>query len=286
MTKNAVTLSRNNRTCFFQNYSLFLLYMDQTTGTTPPATDAPAAPGQETPATGETSTPTAPTTPPTDPAAPSGPPPLGETPVPPTPAGTPAVPSPETPSDPAPDPSVAAGAPTAPTAPTDTLSGDQPQPATPPPAETHEEKKSLSKPLMVVVGLLVVGALSAVFLVSNMQTGDTQSSAHVQNKPPALPTQANADADTMMQMQKDPHLMIMSPTPDATVTTAAVTVSGKTFPNADVFVDEQELKADAKGMFSTTVTLDEGENSILVTANDDDGNDAEQEIMVTYEPEE
>jgi hypothetical protein len=136
---------------------------------------------------------------------------------------------------------------------------------------------------MVVVGLMVVGALSAVFLVSNMQTGDTQSSASRPTRAPALPTQANAAADIMTQ--KDPNLTIIAPTPNAVVNTATITVRGKTFPNADVFVGDEELQADAHGMFSTTVTLDEGENSILVSANDEDGDAAEQEIMVSYDVE-
>jgi hypothetical protein len=231
--------------------------MDQTTGApTPPTTDTPPA----TPSSGDTSTPA-------EPAAPAGPPPVGETPETPATGQTDVAAAPATGASPA-----AEGA-----------KDDHPAtPGTTPPADAHDGKKSLSKPLLVVVGLLVVGALSAVFLVANMQTGDTQSSANAPTRMPSLPPQAKVPTDVMMP--KDPNMTILSPTPNAVVTVAAITVRGKTFPNADVFVGEQELKADAKGMFSTTVTLDEGENSILVTANDDDGNDAEDEIMVTYDP--
>lgn len=139
----------------------------------------------------------------------------------------------------------------------------------------------MSKPLLVVAGLLVIGALSAVFLVANMQTGSTQSKASSPTPPPAIPTVA-AVSPTMIA---DPNITITSPQVNSTVNTATITVSGKTFPNADVSINDQDTKADVKGMFSTTVTLDEGDNDIDVVANDEDGNPAEQEFTVTYTPE-
>ena len=78
-------------------------------------------------------------------------------------------------------------------------------------------------------------------------------------------------------------LTVTSPANNATVTSGTVTVRGKTVPNADVFVNDTETKADASGNFSAFVTLDEGENSIIIVANDANGNTAEQEIMVTSE---
>ena len=60
-----------------------------------------------------------------------------------------------------------------------------------------------------------------------------------------------------------------------------VKVTGKTTPNADVFVNDQIGKADKDGNFSISIGLDEGENQIVVSANDKDGNVNEQEILVT-----
>lgn len=60
-------------------------------------------------------------------------------------------------------------------------------------------------------------------------------------------------------------------------------VSGKTKANAEVFVNEKELKADANGNFSTNLVLDEGENFIVVSVNDEDGNTAEENLTVNYE---
>lgn len=77
-------------------------------------------------------------------------------------------------------------------------------------------------------------------------------------------------------------LTVTSPANNASVTVPTVTVRGKTLPNAEVFVNDTQTKADATGTFAASVTLDEGENPIVIVANDDQGNSAEQELMVTY----
>ena len=79
-------------------------------------------------------------------------------------------------------------------------------------------------------------------------------------------------------------LTITSPANGATVTSSSVKVQGKTLPNAEVFVNEKETKADKNGNFSVTMTLDEGENYMIVVANDELGNVAETELAITYSP--
>lgn len=81
--------------------------------------------------------------------------------------------------------------------------------------------------------------------------------------------------------EKSLPLTITSPT-ETTVSTQLVTISGRTAPFADVFIHEIQLKADSTGVFSTSITLDQGENTIVITANDDKGNYAEKEITVSY----
>jgi hypothetical protein len=83
--------------------------------------------------------------------------------------------------------------------------------------------------------------------------------------------------------QKLSMLSVTSPADKSTVTSPTVTVRGKTAPNADVFVNDAEAKADANGSFAVSVTLDEGENPIVISVNDADGNYAEQELSVTYD---
>lgn len=79
-------------------------------------------------------------------------------------------------------------------------------------------------------------------------------------------------------------LNISSPVSGVVVNQSSIEVKGATIPNAAVFVNEDELKADSQGNFSANVILDEGENTIVVVANDDQGNFEEREINVTYNP--
>jgi hypothetical protein len=255
----------------------------ETPAETPPVaetpSETPAAP-TETPAATDTTTPPA--------EAPSGPPPVGETPATDAPSGPPpadasatppadpaaSTPAPET----APDQSAAASSTTPPATDDSNAAPQATAPASPP--ESHD-KKSLSKPLMVTVGLLMVGAISAVGIVATMKPGDTQSSANTPKQAPlrsSMPETSPVAKDSNLT-----NLTITSPVPNSTVTTATVTVSGKTFPNAEVFINEVEVVADAAGSFSSPISLDEGENIISVTANDEAGNVAEQELVVTYE---
>ncbi len=78
-------------------------------------------------------------------------------------------------------------------------------------------------------------------------------------------------------------LTITSPSDGATVTGVTLTVKGKTAARAEVFINDAATVADANGNFSVKITLDEGENPIVVFANDADGNVAEKELTVTYD---
>ena len=77
-------------------------------------------------------------------------------------------------------------------------------------------------------------------------------------------------------------LTITSPSNGSSVTTTTLIVRGVTSPKADVFVNDSSVVADAQGNFTAQVTLDEGDNTIVVTANDANGNYSEKDITVTY----
>lgn len=77
-------------------------------------------------------------------------------------------------------------------------------------------------------------------------------------------------------------LSVTSPSNNTTVTSPSVVVKGVTLPGADVSVNEKDVVAGASGAFSATLTLEEGDNYIIVVAVDPDGKVAEQELTVTY----
>lgn len=81
-----------------------------------------------------------------------------------------------------------------------------------------------------------------------------------------------------------PAISIDSPDDGATVTEAAVTVSGTVDdPAAMVWVNGVSA-GDGAGGFSAVVSLTEGDNVITVVAEDELGNTASESITVTYEP--
>lgn len=79
-------------------------------------------------------------------------------------------------------------------------------------------------------------------------------------------------------------LRITSPLNGSQLKTANIYVTGKSSPNADVFVNETDAKSDTQGNFSVSYNLEEGENYLVVGANDENGNFEDYEMTVTYEP--
>lgn len=115
--------------------------------------------------------------------------------------------------------------------------------------------------------------------------GNKKSSTNnpVLTSPTKFSPEATASPSPVLPTVKEIALNIIEPADDATINDSTLVVKGKTVPNASVNVDDNELKADDGGSFSTTITLDEGENIIIITANDDIGNFAEKDLIVIYE---
>lgn len=88
---------------------------------------------------------------------------------------------------------------------------------------------------------------------------------------------------TMGAVEHGLKLEIISPSNNARVTAPSITLRGKTISGAEVFVNEKELVADQNGNFSVEMLLDEGNNIIMVVANDKDGKAGEQDITVVYD---
>lgn len=86
-----------------------------------------------------------------------------------------------------------------------------------------------------------------------------------------------------VKSQGNLELNIQSPEDGATLATPSLTVKGTTVAQTEVTVNNVDSKADAQGNFSAKLTLEEGENQIVVTANDAEGNWAEKDLSVTYE---
>ena len=132
--------------------------------------------------------------------------------------------------------------------------------------------------LLIIFGLLVLYSrqMKKTSPAESGQTVPTQS-VTVNQSGTAQVTEAPTNISEGLVLE------ITLPVNNSTVNTVLTLVKGKTSPNAEVFVNEKELKTDSNGQFSTTVTLEEGENYILVSVNDEQGNYAEKEVMVNLE---
>ncbi|MEK7165382.1 MAG: hypothetical protein AAB874_01060 [Patescibacteria group bacterium] len=76
---------------------------------------------------------------------------------------------------------------------------------------------------------------------------------------------------------------ITSPQNGTTSPSKIIKITGTTTSGADVFVNENDAKADSRGNFSVSYTLEEGENYLIVGANDENGNFDEVDLMIYYE---
>lgn len=138
--------------------------------------------------------------------------------------------------------------------------------------------------LLLLVVLVFVGIVRQRSTLKSASTQTPSSATPINDQPVALGTGAVIPTSTPIFTNGGLILTISSPTSGQTVSTAKITIVGKTSPRAEVFINDEELLADATGNFSLSLTLEEGENYILVVANDADGKYVEKELSITYTP--
>ncbi len=114
-----------------------------------------------------------------------------------------------------------------------------------------------------------------------MMTGATPATDESPLVPSGQPA-GKSNTTAMLTKIEQITLTVSSPLNNSTVTSSKVTVKGKTLAKAEVYANEAEGVADGSGNFSLSVTLDDGDNEILVTAVDADGNVAETVVAVSY----
>ncbi len=157
----------------------------------------------------------------------------------------------------------------------------------------QKRKKTMSKKYLVGLAVALIFAI-IVFLLTifckhyknNRKIGPRivpSSTEEILLGQETTPTITPPETETTLS-QKKFFLKITSPQSGTTTNTSPVTIEGETIPYAEVFINDQELKADKSGLFTTTLTLEEDENYIIIAANDEWGNYAEQEISVIYQP--
>lgn len=114
--------------------------------------------------------------------------------------------------------------------------------------------------LVIVAVLLGVGFLGSFYLKSNSKTD--------------LKLNNNDSQTESVKSEK----MTLSVSGDATGL-----IKGTTTAFAEIFINDKETKADAKGNFSIKMPLDLGENIFIVSANNSEGDVVEETLTINYE---
>ena len=87
--------------------------------------------------------------------------------------------------------------------------------------------------------------------------------------------------------EEPPELTISSPEDGATFygeQEKSITIQGKTEPGVSLTLNNRLVIVGSEGNFSTTYSLNEGENQIKLVASDKAGNETEKEITLVYFP--
>ena len=145
----------------------------------------------------------------------------------------------------------------------------------------------MKKYLPIVIGVLLVAAGAILARQYAKRTSITPASREnfIQINPSEEVSEVpTSTAKEPVSLVSGITLTVSSPSNNTTVSNSSVTVKGKTVAAAEVFVNDSVTKADDNGNFSVTLSLEEGDNYILVVANDAAGNYSEKELNITYAP--
>ncbi len=151
-------------------------------------------------------------------------------------------------------------------------------------------KISLTKKALFLLVLLTAFVLGGVIIITQKKSSSPKPTT--QNVTPPTPTLTPiisekydvTSPDNVAQLNSGTiFLTVTEPKDKATVNSSSVTIKGKTTAGATVFINDKEVRADNGGNFSARATLEEGENTVVIVANDADGNYIEKEIMITLE---
>lgn len=134
------------------------------------------------------------------------------------------------------------------------------------------------KLIIIILALVFISGCNLVKRNNQAQKTDNQQPITNLSSPSSFPQEEMGETSI--------NLKISSPQEEENFNTSRITVSGNTSPNAEVFINDKELKADKNGLFKTSLDLEEGENYLFISANDEWGNFAEAERTVYYNIEE
>jgi len=134
----------------------------------------------------------------------------------------------------------------------------------------------LSALVFVILAILVIFSdFSSSNLIKKFETVSGQKVVQTESETKVI--------DQSTTNSEELFLNITSPQDNSVVSNPILTIKGTTVNNAEIFINDKETKSKADGTFSTTVTLEEGENILTIVMNDSLGNYIEKELAVSLE---
>jgi len=134
----------------------------------------------------------------------------------------------------------------------------------------------LSALVFVILAILVIFSdFSSSNLIKKFETVSGQKVVQTESETKVI--------DQSTTNSEELFLDITSPQDNSVVSNPILTIKGTTVNNAEIFINDKETKSKADGTFSTTVTLEEGENILTIVMNDSLGNYIEKELAVSLE---
>ncbi len=144
-------------------------------------------------------------------------------------------------------------------------------------------KKELG--IAIFIGILLGFGLSAFFWAKNIQPGvfDLASNETVEEITEEIEIEVTPAEENI---EEDIFLNIFQPENEIVSDSQNLKISGETFANAVIVIfwdnGADILVADKEGKFENQIELTAGENTINVSAYDDQGNKSAQTLTVTY----
>lgn len=142
---------------------------------------------------------------------------------------------------------------------------------------------------VLVIGMAIFSAskngdqaMTGQVLESPQRAAPTAVLLHPSETPVMQDAATSSVPKSIQSGQQRIFLVVDSPKDGEVVNKETLVISGKTKAGAEVAINEIELKAGSDGGFTTKIKLDEGQNYIVVVANDDEGNSEEKELTVEY----
>ena len=139
--------------------------------------------------------------------------------------------------------------------------------------------------LAIILGaLLGLGVTGGYFALNK----DKNPSIVVNNSTPTISISPENITPTITINQTKPvsPLTIISPEDNIIVATSKLAIIGSTLPNSTIIITtlttSYSTTSDSSGNFKTSIVLDSGANQINLTAIDNDDNQTESQLNITY----